>query len=197
MVLVPIEQIRGTHLRAEMPPLEAGLNTVAPAMKARAVKTLSLEQQPSGPVWLISYADGGVRRGDPATGALLPAVGAVEARSLASGYYAGEAKIIGVKHFAADKSPFDLRRERPSWQASLDDGTRLYIAADSGSLLAVRTDRWRVFDFMWGLHILDPQTREDTSHPLLIGFAALSLIGVLLAFFMQIWRQLRRKRRPR
>ena len=36
-------------------------------------------------------------------------------------------------------------------------------------------NRWRAFDFMWGLHILDPAGREDSSHPLLIALAGLGL----------------------
>ncbi len=194
MVLIPIEDIRGEHLRAEMPPIEAGFEPALPAMEVRAVKTLTLEQQPSGPAWIIAYHDGGKRRADARTGALLPPVTAIEARSLAAGYYNGNMPITSVWHFPADQSPFDLRRDRPSWQVSLKDNTRFYIDADSGQLMAVRTPRWRIFDFMWGLHIMDLQTREDTSHPILIGFAAISLLALLLAFAMQIWRQKRAKR---
>jgi len=39
---------------------------------------------------------------------------------------------------------------------------------------------------MWGLHIMDLRTREDTSHPILILFAALgvfaSILGCILMF---------------
>ena len=78
---------------------------------------------------------------------------------------------------------------------ALKDGTNLYIDAESGSLLAVRTPQWRVFDFMWGLHIMDLQTREDSSHPVLIGFAGLSLISLLMAFWLLIARQRRKSAR--
>ncbi len=33
---------------------------------------------------------------------------------------------------------------------------------------------------MWGLHILDPIDREDTSHPILILFAALGLASAIM-----------------
>ena len=72
----------------------------------------------------------------------------------------------------------------------------LYIDAESGSLLAVRTLQWRVFDFMWGLHIMDLQTREDSSHAILIGFAGLSLISLLMAFWLLIVRQKRKSAGP-
>jgi hypothetical protein len=182
MVARPIEEVRGEHLRAK----------AAPFLGGRAVEKLTLEQRANGPVWLIRYADGGERQADPATGTLLPKPGATEIRALAEGYYAGDSKIASIRLFPADREPMELRRGRPAWQVALADGANLYIDAESGSLLAVRTQQWRWFDFMWGLHIMDLQTREDTSHPILIGFAGLSLLSLLMAFWLLIARQRRK-----
>jgi hypothetical protein len=55
----------------------------------------------------------------------------------------------------------------------VSDGTRFYVHAATGEILAGRTGWWRVYDFMWGLHIMDLETREDAHNPLLIGFAIL------------------------
>ena len=44
----------------------------------------------------------------------------------------------------------------------------------------MRTRWWRFYDFFWGLHIMDLQTREDSHHPILIVFAVLALVGSLL-----------------
>ena len=51
-------------------------------------------------------------------------------------------------------------------------------------MLALRSRLWRAFDFMWGLHIMDLQGREDTHHPLLIGSAALALLTSLLGLVL-------------
>ena len=48
---------------------------------------------------------------------------------------------------------------------------------------------------MWGLHIMDLESRSDTSHPLLIGFAALAFLMVLLGLIVLPWRYLKRRRR--
>jgi hypothetical protein len=40
-----------------------------------------------------------------------------------------------------------------------------------------RSNQRRWFDFMGGFHIMDLQTREESSHPMLVGFALLALIG--------------------
>ena len=49
------------------------------------------------------------------------------------------------------------------WQISYDDKdkTRIYLDADTAELKAVRTRIWRVFDFMWMLHIMDYKEREN------------------------------------
>ena len=53
----------------------------------------------------------------------------------------------------------------------------------------MRTRWWRGFDFMWGLHIMDLQTREDTSHPILILFAFLGVVGALLGCILMFRRR--------
>jgi hypothetical protein len=94
-----------------------------------------------------------------------------------------------------DPPPLELRRPGGAWLVSDADDTHVYIGT-TGEVLAVRTTLWRWFDFAWGLHILDPQGREDTHHPLLIASAALSLLSVLSGFVL-IWRRLRPRWRRR
>ena len=191
MVAQPIETVRGNHLRSEMRALDA-IQPVAPLLEGRQTKSLTLQQNSAGPFWVIAYADGGKRRADALTGALLPPVFAAEADALASAARSDSAAIRSVKRFDADEAPMDQRSGRPSWQVVFDDDARFYIDADTGELLSVRTKFWRAFDFMWGLHIMDLQTREDTSHPILIGSAALALLGSILGFVMLFTRRKRR-----
>jgi hypothetical protein len=193
MVARPIEEVRGEHLRKE-PLVLTTTAPVAPPLGPRRVEKLTLEQRVTGALWIIQYQGGDLRRADPATGAFLPKVNAPEAAALAASYYAGKSKQASVRHFAADNAPLDLRKARPSWQVSYADGTRLYIDADTGGFLALRTDGWRLYDVMWGLHIMDLQTREDSHHPILILFASLAFFALLLAFWMQIVRQRRQKK---
>lgn len=115
---------------------------------------------------------------------------------LASAARSDVAAVQTVARFAAEDAPMDQRSGRPSWRVTFDDDVRFYIDADSGEVIAVRTKFWRVFDLMWGLHIMDLQTREDTSHPILIGSAAIALLGSILGFVMLFTRRRRRRRRP-
>ncbi len=194
MVSQPIEMVRGNHLREAQPALDP-IMPVAPILVGRQTQSVTLRQNTQGPFWVITYADGGKRRADAATGKLLPPIAAADASALAIGARSDAIAITSVQRFAADQSPLDLRRDRPSWQVIFEDEARFYIDADTGELLAVRTKFWRAFDFMWGLHIMDLQTREDTSHPILIGFAALALFGSILGFVMLFTRGSRKRRK--
>ena len=64
---------------------------------------------------------------------------------------------------------------------ALGDAASLrFVEPATGEVVALRTGQWRLYDVMWGLHIMDLQTRENTHHPILILFAALAAIGALL-----------------
>lgn len=184
MVLRPIEQVRGEDLRRQPAPFAP--QVLVPPQLSTPITRLALVQEGPRAVWVTTGADKRQARYSADSGAALGPVEVMEARQLAEAAYAGPAALSGIRRFTADQAPLDLRRPRPSWQASFADGTHLYIDADTGEVLALRTGWWRAFDFMWGLHIMDPVGREDTSHWLLwlFGTAALvtSLFGTTLLF---------------
>jgi uncharacterized iron-regulated membrane protein len=69
----------------------------------------------------------------------------------------------------------------PFWKVSFStpESLNLYLDPWTGEILARRTARWRVFDFLWMLHIMDFDTRDDFNHPLLQLAAAAGLISAL------------------
>ncbi len=174
----PIDEVRGSQLRHEVPAI-ASEALIFPRVTDE-LRGAELVQQPIGPVWILTETDGRKLRYYAPDGSLLPPVIESEARDIAAASFAGTAKLESVTFFPADIEPLDLRAGRPSWQAHYDDGTNLYIDGVTGQVLAIRTGWWRAYDFMWGLHIMDLQTREDTSHPILILFAVIALISSII-----------------
>jgi len=194
MVLKPIEEVRGNHLRIDAPAQALVIAGSAIAAPEAQVKEMRAFMQDGRAVALITTLDGDSYRVDLNSGARIAPLSAQEAAQLVARRIKGGERQASVRFFAADKVPFDFRRKVPVWQVALDDGTHVYVGRDSGEIEAVRTRWWRGFDFMWGLHILDPVGREDTSHPLLIAFAALSALGALLGCIL-LFR--RRRARPK
>ena len=171
MVARPIEEVRGEHLRiADKPqPLPGNPQVTQVRTFVQRGRTVSVVTSVDGT--MSRYAE---------SGAPLPAVDAVEARSIVAGAIQGGDQVASVRAFSAKDPPLDLRKPVPSWQVELADGTHVYVNRDSGEIEAVRTRWWRIYDFMWGLHIMDLQTREDSHNRFVIVFGLLALFGALL-----------------
>jgi len=193
MVARPIEEVRGEHLRAEHAAIDPS-EVRFPATIGEPIHEARLVSQPDGPSWIITSADGARWRYSARYGTATPPVVEEEARRIAEAAYAGAGKLAETTYFAAGEAPVDARAEGAVWQARFDDGTRLYIDDATGEVVALRTGQWRLYDLMWGLHIMDPQTREDTHNPFVIGFGALAVLGAALGCVL-LFR--RRKARPK
>ncbi len=199
MAAQPIEKVRGEDLVGKAPVLALSAPPVPPVIGPRPVASLALEPRSNGPKWVIRYADGATRLADPASGRLLPGLSARDAVQAVEARYTGDARITAVDRTSAEAPPVELRRPVDAWRVSFDDGTRFYVDATTGDIIARRTNLWRVYDFLWGLHIMNLKTRDDFNTPLLIGFSALSFVTVLMALVllpMTIRRRGSGKRRP-
>ncbi|WFL76682.1 PepSY domain-containing protein [Altererythrobacter arenosus] len=193
MASKPIEEVRGNHLRIEAEPqaLPPGNPVPIPIQLSDAppIREFRTAMQRGRAVTFVTYLDGRVKRFDATEGTSINALDALEAREVAEQAIVGGQEVERVTFFDAKETPFDFRREIPVWQVALKDGARVYVGRDTGEIEAVRTRWWRWFDFMWGLHIMDLQTREKTSHPILIIFALLGVIGALLGCILMFRRR--------
>lgn len=195
MTTFPIERVRGEHLIGEAPALALAAPPVPPAVGARPLASLSLEPRVGGARWIIRYKDGGARLADPATGRLLPPLSAADARAIVEARYTGASQVKAVERTSAEAPPIELRHNVPAWRVVYADGARFYVHAGTGEILARRTGLWRVYDFMWGLHILDPGGREDTDSWWMFAFALVSLVSIVMALAL-LPLTIRRRRSP-
>jgi hypothetical protein len=134
--------------------------------------------------WVITLQDGTTRLADPATGALLPPVSATEAMREVTSRYTGVAKVQSVTRTDPADPPMELRRPVAAWRVAMDDGTRFYVDAGSGTLLAKRTGWWRFYDFMWAIHIMDFDTREPSPNPWILTFGIAGLAMSVMALVL-------------
>ena len=184
MVARPIEDVRGESLLRPAKAMRLVGTPIPPRLAGVPLASLVLEQRAVGPRWIVKLPDGTTRLADPETGLLLPALSAADAAGEVRARYDGAAAVQSVTRTRADDPPLDLRRPIEAWQVTMDDGTRFYVDAASGQIVATRTRWWRFYDLMWGLHIMDLKMREDSHNPLVIGFGLIalvvSMIGVVL-----------------
>ena len=195
MVLKPIEEVRGEHLLREEAPLLLSGPPVAPlGLDGASLNALRLEQRTRGPVWVVELGET-TRIADPADGRWLDPYSAQQASAELLSRYAGDASVVEVRATDAEDPPLDWRRQTPAWAVTMDDGTRFYVERETGRIAATRTGWWRAFDVMWGLHIMDLETREDINNNWVRVFAAAALLAVVMALILLPLASRRRRRR--
>ena len=69
-------------------------------------------------------------------------------------------------------------------QDQKNDELNVYVDAISGQVVAIRSEQWRLWDLMWGLHIMDWETRDEINNWLLKLFSVLALISSLTGVFI-------------
>ena len=182
----PIERVRSEHMIAEQSavPVDlaaagAGLGrlTGAPAEKVELRSLLGR------PVALLTARNARPRLYDLASGRLVSPLTMAEAIVIAEADHDGAARALRATRIAANDTEY--RGVLPAWRVDFaEDNLSLYVAAETGAVTARRTTLWRVYDFLWGLHIMDWRGHEDFNTPLLIvaGFLALvmSIAGIVL-----------------
>ena len=86
-------------------------------------------------------------------------------------------------------------RSLPIYKIKTDssDDTNVYVDVMSGKIVAIRSDSWRVWDFLWGAHIIDYRQRDNINNILLKIFSILALLSSLsgIALFFNTIKKLR------
>lgn len=198
--IFPIEQVRSEHRIAARTYAAPDLALMrAPsdlaALLPEAPTRLTYENDVAGKP--VAVAEFEARRPiliDLADWRVASPLSAEAAQAIAEVYVAGAPPVRDVR-LVTEESP-EYRGVLPAWRIAFDDGEGLavYVAADTGRVIARRSDLWRVYDALWALHIMDWRDHENFNNGLLIFASLLALIVVLSGFVLIPYRMRRRVR---
>ena len=200
-----LDEIHGDHLAKAPPYVDPELTLSSPADALAALKARARVDSLAGidlgvvlerPLWRITYftEDGGrpVRRvqlADARTGALRGPLTRDEAVAAATAAYVGTAPVTTVEYL----TPGNVGRHHeyreqplPAWAVHFGDeeGATAYVAAELGDVVRIRNDQWRVFDFLWMLHTMDYQGRDNFNNLALRAFSLFGLATVMSGFVL-------------
>ena len=204
--IAPIEQVRSEHMKAAAPASPIPIAVAAAGLQriegAEAGERIEVRSMLARPVALITSHEGRTRLYDLTSGRQISPIPGPLAVRIAEADHAGEQRAARVS-LVTEESP-EYRAALPAWRIDFDDGANraLYVAQDTGVVTARRSTLWRVFDFLWGLHIMDFKNHEDFNTPLLIGATALSLVMIVAGIILfpsrlgyNAWKRRRRRER--
>ena len=190
MTVVHIDTIHGDHFIRTAPKATttaAGLIDpleLATTNQASGVRLVFVRNRPA-------YALGtetGEKIVDASIGTPISPLTEGEIRTIARSTYTGTEAIASAKLIT--EIPAEIRgRKPPLWRVEFANWNKptLYFSPSTGELLSRRHELWRVFDFVWMLHIMDYEERENVNNTLLRTFTwgavLMASSGIWLLFY--------------
>lgn len=195
--VVPIEQVRSEHRIRELTPAilsAADLAAVSNAVAgAQTPIRLTIENRPEGARIVADYADGSAALFDARTGEKLSPLDQEDALAIARSRITADAPVASAE-LVTSASP-EYRGALPAWRIAFDEPGQLavYVGANNGQVTARRSDLWRVYDFLWALHIMDYREHENFNHAPIIIVSVLAFLstiaGIALIPYRFRWRR--------
>ncbi len=202
-----IDKIHGDHLR-NTTQIETQNPTVSvqKALEAlsdyKSLYSVTVIQVLSTPVYRIKYKTAqNVSKMvlvDGNSGELFPEISQQSAIEIANGAKEFEAQVLSVGLITQTDAHHEYREKpMPAWAITYDypESPTFYVSTKLASVTAVRHDSWRVFDFLWMLHTMDYQTRDDFGNWLIKIFSLIALVTAISGIFLFIISSRRRQRR--
>lgn len=165
MTIFPIDQIRGRYMAGQVDApinMDGLLNPKVALQNIEGdIEAFGLKMIANQAIYVVS-ADSEDIMINAVSGEIFTGVSPEAIHRAAQTYYKDEANILEQTLITQD-APIEFRGALPVWQVKFDDKakTRIYLSAQTAELRSVRTRLWRVYDFMWMLHIMDYSERDN------------------------------------
>jgi len=196
-----MDEIHGDHQKAAVSPLHSDIRVVNPQDIIQKIKQrdsikyildIRLIQILDQPVYQIIYTgdkndDKKIQLAQANTGDLRKALNKEEAIKVAQKSFYSEAKVSNVeylinagKHHEYRESPlpaFAVKFEHPS-------NTTVYVSSELGTVQKFRNDKWRIFDFLWMMHTMDYQGRDNITNWILRAFSIFGMMTIGSGFVL-------------
>ena len=120
------------------------------------------------------------------TGERLSPISAELAVDIAETDFAPDVPVSAVEMVDAHTPGGEYRGPLPAWKVSFKNWKKsaLYVSVNEGRVISRRSTVWRAFDFLWMLHIMDFQERDNFNNWLLRIVSVLGLVTVLSGYVL-------------
>jgi hypothetical protein len=196
-----MDEVHGDHQKAHIHPVGSDIKLVNPQDIIQKVKQkdtviyifdIRLIQLLGEPVYQIFYSkehDRGkkVQLAYATSGELRSSLTKKEATEVAQQNFSDDGKIKIVEYLTTTNGHHEYRESPlPAYAVTFDhpSNTTVYVSAELGTVQKFRNNKWRIFDFLWMLHTMDYQSRDNISNWLLRAFSIFGLLTISTGFIL-------------
>ncbi len=178
-----IDEIHGDHFRNENPAPRSFKNLVSPSSISNPKEVTSLELREIGnkPYYWINDSF----LIDAQKGTVKNEINREEALQIARNHMLSTLNVKSIERIEEVGNHHEYREKPlPAFVISYDtpNNIKAYVSIQDGSFQTVRFRDWRWFDFLWMMHTMDYQGRDDFNTLLLRVFSLMGLITILSGF---------------
>ncbi|WP_199729934.1 PepSY domain-containing protein [Aquimarina sp. AD10] len=190
-----IDEIRGDNLKNEVPILSKDVNYITPTNfikqyfnSSDRITSLELTTVLEQPVYRITFIRNhkkSVTLIDAITGKIRKPLQEKEAILVAKNTLNVVAEIKDIEYLKTTGNHHEYRnRPLPAYAISFQEpaNTTIYVSTEYGNVQTFRNNQWRIFDFLWMLHTMDYQERDDFNNVVLRAFSLFGIFTILSGF---------------
>ena len=194
-----IDEIHGDHLRRKKAEISFQKDFISPKTvienleksgDASAIKNLRLIEISGKPFYEFETTDDNKNQkfivADALSGEIRPAISEEEAGNIAANSLLISLSPVKEMIYLTKENVGGHHEYRekplPAWAVTFEDGLTVYLSAETGQIGAFRTTKWRIFDFLWMLHTMDYEARDNINNYILRAFSILGIATILSGF---------------
>ncbi|HQS23169.1 hypothetical protein [Sediminibacterium sp.] len=110
-----------------------------------------------------------------------------EAVEIAKMRFNGISSVKSVDYLTSTNGHHEYRESPlPAYAITFEHptNTTIYIASELGTIQKFRNNKWRIFDFLWMMHTMDYESRDQIGNWLLRIFSIFGLVTILSGFLL-------------
>lgn len=185
MSAVPIENIKSEHLEKKptLQVLSPGVpyfaieNVLSLFEESFSVIGVKLGSLLGAPVYYVETSNKQFHLVDALSGKIISPLPKEKAIEIAKSRFTESSNNVIATW--VEKPVSEYKGKYPVWRIDFNnfESTSFYVSPETGQLKAKRGLFWRIYDFLWMLHIMDYKNRTDFNNWLLIFAATLGLLA--------------------
>lgn len=204
-----LDEIHGDFQRASIPSLRSdqiksspteAIQKISELHPNSQIKDLRLIRILGSPLYQITYSvspeeSNEIKLIDATTGEERSPLSEQEAIDVAKEAFIGEPAVERVEYLTEIGGHHEYRGgPLPAYAIRMNhpSKTTVYVSQELGTVQKFRNEKWRVFDFLWMLHVMDYEGRDNISNWLLRLFSIFGIVTILSGFALA-WVSRRKK----